>query len=559
MAILLVDSQPHQFSKARGRYALSQILDILGYFYRFSDEAQDDPIATELRIRLQRLHYGDPDEASAMATVVIPEQADTSIEELLTWLGRPAEAQYAQSPSEHGPIWRCQFDLVRAAFYLLSRQEEMEATVRDKMGRFIGANSVLARLRLLERPVLNEALNGLDQAIMGAAAARPGLLLKKAAWPHPYRYAGSLTHDVDELGYRDLRFGVACLGQFVRTGRLHALKKGGGTIAQWGSNKLSGRAYPREYLDEWRRFEDELGLRSSFYFVSAARNKSSYDPNYDVAEPRLRSKIEELTGQGWEVGVHGSFDSYDCPDCLAEERERLATVVGRDVIGVRQHYLRFRAPETWAYQQAAGFQYDATLGLRDRLGFRAGLAAPFAPYDWQNEEPFDLLELPLSVMDGVLFWRHRLSPEQALETTRQQIEAVKSNYGHWVGLWHHNARDLRRRPGWWSVYCDLASTIANDDACFIATMAEVHDWWRARQRLTVNKITVEGERMIVMADSPGGLNSNLAIDCFGLASKTISVSAGQRTGPLSQASGHRTRVTIPPLRAREEVVFATGG
>lgn len=559
MAILLVDSRPHHFSEARGWYALSQILDILGFFYSFGDEPYVTSLSSEQAGQLQRLHYGDPGEADVMAAVVIPEQANAPIEGLLAWLGRPAEEQYIRSPAEQGPIWQCRFDLVRAAFYLLSRQEEVETSTRDKMGRFIGANSLLAKLGLLERPVLNEALCGLDRAIQSAASARPGLLLKKARWPHPYHYACSMTHDVDELGYRDLRFGLACLGQFLRTGLPHALKKGGGTIAQWGINKVSGRAYPREYLDEWKRFERELDLRSSFYFVSAGRDKCSYDPNYDVDEPMLRPRIRELAEEGWEVGVHGSFDSFDRADRLAEERERLSTVVGDDVVGVRQHYLRFRAPDTWAFQQAAGFQYDATLGLRDRLGFRAGLAAPFEPYDWQNEREFTLLELPLSVMDGVLFWRHKLSPEQANETTNQQIEAVKLNGGHWVGLWHHNARDLKRRPGWWTVYRDLAAKVAADDACFVTTMAEIHNWWRARQWLGVSSLTMVGEKIAVVVDSPKGLAFSARIDCFGQAANSLSVTAGEWSGDvLRVAQGHAT-VVLPVMEAGEEIVFGTDG
>ena len=130
------------------------------------------------------------------------------------------------------------------------------------------------------------------------------------------------------------------------------MRKGLGTLLQWGHNRLTGRDYARWYLDEWLRLEDEAGFRSTFYFVAADEQKSSYDPNYNVTEPRLAAQLRSMVERGWEIGVHGSFDSYCSAQRLSAERERLQDVLDAPVEGIRQHYLRFAVPDTWVYQSA---------------------------------------------------------------------------------------------------------------------------------------------------------------------------------------------------------------
>jgi hypothetical protein len=61
---------------------------------------------------------------------------------------------------------------------------------------------------------------------------------------------------------------------------------------------------------------------------------------------------------------------------------------------------------TWiptGFVNAQGQRGDATLGFNEALGFRAGEAAPYHPWDAGGRAPLTLIELPLSAMDGVLF------------------------------------------------------------------------------------------------------------------------------------------------------------
>jgi len=555
MSSLVVVVNPKQFSRSRAAFALSQLLDILGYLYSFSDDgAELSPGSTSQSPRLS-LYYGPPDHVPPRADIVIPEQSDAAPADLLAALGDPDPAHHVQSTVDPGDRRFWTYDLIQAAFYLLSRQEEVDVSARDAMDRFSTEHSLLSKLGLVERPVLNEAALILDGLIQQVAAERRALVLKKSPWPHPYRYAVSLTHDIDDLGYRDPAFGLHCLGQFVRTRRFYALRKGLGTLLQWGQNRLTGRDYARWYLDEWLRLEDERGLRSTCYLVSAGNDKSSYDPNYDVAEMRLSAQLRSMAKRGWEIGVHGSFDSYRSAQRTRAELQRLQDVLSAPVHGIRQHYLRLAVPDTWTYQEMAGYRYDATLGFRDRLGFRAGLTTPFTPYNLLADAPFSLLELPLSIMDGVLFWRYKLAPEAALSTVLDYAGLTRDVQGHLTLLWHHYAFDARKCPGWWSVYQEIVLHLAQQSAVYIATMADVVTWWQARQHLTLAADTLAGDSRRVVLRAGRAIPGHLRLDIGGGGWRLTNLSDGELILPYRPELGRLALILLPPVAESQTITL----
>src|SRR5207245_1555660 len=102
-----------------------------------------------------------------------------------------------------------------------------------------------------------------------------------------------------------------------------------------------------------------------------------------------------------EVGLHGSYAAADDPVRLAAEKQKLEALAG-PVAGHRYHYLRVDPHRNLAPLEAAGLRYDTTLGFPDAIGFRAGIARPFRPWDFERDEPLDLVEIPLAAMDATL-------------------------------------------------------------------------------------------------------------------------------------------------------------
>ncbi len=106
--------------------------------------------------------------------------------------------------------------------------------------------------------------------------------------------------------------------------------------------------------------------------------------------------------------------------------------------GLREHYLKFDFAKTWGIMEAAGFDYDTTVGTNDRLGFKVGLATPFHPPDG-SWSPMSLLELPLVLMDTTLWGYLKRSEEEGLGDAVRMMNAVEEVEGLFTLLWHQEA------------------------------------------------------------------------------------------------------------------------
>lgn len=64
--------------------------------------------------------------------------------------------------------------------------------------------------------------------------------------------------------------------------------------------------------------------------------------------------------------VHPSYQASFDAEVWQQEFARLcAATNGIPITGGRQHYLRFRAPDTWRMWEKAGLAYDSTLSYAD--------------------------------------------------------------------------------------------------------------------------------------------------------------------------------------------------
>jgi len=277
--------------------------------------------------------------------------------------------------------------------------------------------------------------------------------LRKWPWPDANPVCASLSHDVDEVRW------------------------------SWRRRALMAVRHPGTLFEPNRRYwnfarvkdlEAGHSVRSSWFFVAEGRHPQ--DPPYRVAE--VQDAIRDLAASGHEVGLHGSFLSYRDPALLERERRAISAAVGRPVPGVRQHFLNFEAPLTWRIQEAAGFSYDASLGFNETSGFRNGLCHPFRPPGQR------ILEIPLIIMDGQLFWYEHLAVEEAKENCERIAMDVLRLNGLLTLNWHQHTYDEYSFPGWWDVYEHLLRWLKAHRALFM-TCEGIADWWRRREQTTI--------------------------------------------------------------------------
>ena len=117
---------------------------------------------------------------------------------------------------------------------------------------------------------------------------------------------------------------------------------------------------------------------------------------------RFRSIVDNITKRGHEVGFHPGYASFFNNITWRKEKEELESVINTKVLEGRQHYLRFKMPETFVLWEENRMEYDSTLSYFDVEGFRCGTGDSFPVFNFIERKTYKLKERPLIVMDATL-------------------------------------------------------------------------------------------------------------------------------------------------------------
>ncbi len=375
---------------------------------------------------------------------------------------------------------------LRFAAFALGREEEFEDPRRDQWDCYSGLFSRSTELGVLDRPILNLLAAQLGRRLDAWFERRHASPPRIPRWPEGRRFAALLTHDVDDVRLHSLAQSLRLLS-LAKSPRSYAARAGVMGALRALRHRDPG-ADPYARFDRWAAAESGHGFRASFsVFAPRPAARHEYDALYRLADPiafegrsvTVATMLAELARRGFEIGLHGSYLSHRDPERLARERAQVEQAVGGGVRGIRQHFLRFDVGATWRAQSTAGFRYDTTLGYNEAIGFRAGLAAPFRPWDPAAAAPHPLWELPLTLMDGTLFRTLRLDGAAAAARTREHLDHVEAAGGMAVLLWHPNAADREHFPGWWDCYLAALDELRRRGA-WVTTPAAMADYWDER-------------------------------------------------------------------------------
>ncbi len=355
-------------------------------------------------------------------------------------------------------------DLIASTLYLASRYEEFMRPERDEFGRFETRSAYTYRHGYGDRPLVEEYV-GLLQGWLREL----GLPIERRRMLRDHEFAVVLTHDLDQLTLGWLE------SIFFEVRQFHRPHRSLYNIVRILADKTRGHD-PYWSFDAMLGLEERRGVRSSLYFLE--RTGQRMDARYDWHQDRFGPLFKRLRAGGWEVGLHGSYDSAGDERMLAGQRRRLEEASGGPVVGVRQHYLRFLVQDGWRRQQEAGFQYDTTLGFADDVGFRGGLARPFQPFDLIARRKLDLWEVPLVAMDQTFRTYLGLPLDQVWERILPVLERVKTHRGAAAILWHNTFFAGYKFAGYEKVYERIIDWVQANGGTCTSAQAIVAQWAR---------------------------------------------------------------------------------
>jgi hypothetical protein len=335
-------------------------------------------------------------------------------------------------------------------------------------------------------PTLDLHIKVLRDWILGAGI--PVLEIPPAPMGHPFLVC--LTHDIDFVAIRNHKFDHSMWGFLYRSIV--------GAVRNWFRRRISlSRLFaiwravaslPFVYLgwakDFWNPFEwysqIEKNTPATYFLVPfkqrpgdhlSPRQASRRATAYDVTD--IPNQAATLIKDGYELGVHG-IDAWHSVEKGRDELARLSVVTGKRKIGIRTHWL-LRNAETPSVLEKAGYAYDSTAGYNETIGYCNGTAQVFRPLTTKT-----LLELPLHIQDGALFYSQRLdlSESEAWECCQVIVDNAKRFGGVITTLWHDRSHAPERF--WGDFYLRLLQSLRSCGACF-STGMDLVAWFQRRR------------------------------------------------------------------------------
>ncbi len=322
--------------------------------------------------------------------------------------------------------------------------------------------------------------------------------------PAQHSFVVCLTHDIDFVGIRNHRLDHSMWGFVYRAtaGALGKLVRGRLSWRRLLRSWLAAASLPLVYAgwakDFWEPFdwylEVEEGLPATYFLIPFKRRAGEKVPGphasrrataYDIKD--LPHETTMLLKKGCELGVHG-LDAWHSADKGRSELNTISSVTGESNIGIRMHWLLCDA-NTPSVLEQAGYAYDSTFGYNETVGYRAGTGQVFRPLSAKT-----LLEIPIHIQDGALFYRQRLdlTEAQARERCQSLIDNASKLGGVLTILWHDRSHGPERL--WGDFYVRLVQTLKSLDSWF-GTAAQVVAWFRKRREVRFERMEgLEGTR-----------------------------------------------------------------
>lgn len=331
------------------------------------------------------------------------------------------------------------FDPFSMAFYILTRMEEYLPFEADEHGRFTEKNSLQEKYGLLQEPVVNRLAF---------------IILEKLQQSYPdlkpdVRYSFLPTVDVDiafaHLGKDPVR-AMGGLTRLALRGDFNALKQRLETVR--GKSR-----------DPYDNFDLHLQLAKKFhtgliYFLLVG-DYGRYDKMLSYKNRHFKELIRKLAAEAG-IGIHPSYASFDHPELLMKELERLEIAANQEIVKHRAHFLRMRFPGTFRKLMESGITDDYSLGYSGTNGFRAGTATPFCFYDVLKEEKTTLKVHPFIFMDSAMIDHRKLTPDEAFAESAGLVDKVRKWGGEAIGIWHnYSLCEQGQYRGWQQVFKDI--------------------------------------------------------------------------------------------------------
>jgi hypothetical protein len=331
------------------------------------------------------------------------------------WKGLPVF--FPSSPDSDLP-----FDIFAASFFLVTRYEEYLEFQPDEFGRFPASESLASRNGFLGIPIVDLWVKEMAKFFLRRFQS---FAFKRN------EYSALLTIDVDQPFAYQGKSLLSTIGGIFRD-----ITSNDGHATERYKTIARGEKDPYEVFDYITETIEKNKTDVRFFFQVGDHSQHDKNPSWKNIE--YKNLISRLDIK-YISGVHPSFNAARNLSIIKNETSRLKSILGKEIILSRFHYLRLFMPQSYRDLEKAGITQDYSMGYPDQPGFRASLARPFFFYDVIEDRQTALKIFPFQVMDATLFQYKKLDDAAAMALVLELINETRRVGGLFVSIWHNTS------------------------------------------------------------------------------------------------------------------------
>ena len=324
-------------------------------------------------------------------------------------------------------------DIIASAFYILSLYHEYGNVKKDHHDRVVGAGNFLAINGWLRKLIIEEwaqlILNFINQK-------------------------NSVQFEFQKLNFEIVpTFDIDHAYAYKYKSALHTMGSKMKDLVRFDQARIKERKLVLQGLikDPYDTYDQikiikEKGFKVILFWLLG--NYSEYDRNLSWTNSFQKRLIRSLAID-MEIGLHPSYGSNQMLGILADEKQRLETILDQKVFKSRQHFLKLNIQSTYSTLLQNGFTDDYSLVYHDLPGFRAGIARPFPWFDLNKNKISALTLHPVTYMDATYKNYLKMSVEEAKADLQVLAKEIKKYGGNLIAIWHNESiGDYRDWKGW---------------------------------------------------------------------------------------------------------------
>jgi len=331
-------------------------------------------------------------------------------------------------------------DPIASVFYILSRFEEYINKKRDLHGRFPFKDSVLCKYNWIEKAVCDRwAIEICTFLGLKTEKNRVTKIIPTFDIDNAYAYL-----------HKDKKRQLLSTLKDMFTFKLNRIKE--------RNNVLKTGIDPYDTFSKIKEIAIKFTSTKIFWLVES---DGKNDRNVRINHPKHIELIQDLKSSA-EINLHPSYGSISEVKKIQVEKEKLEKVLGRQVNGSRQHFLKLDLSKTYRALIENRFTRDFSMGFAEHSGFRSGTARSHQWFDVLRNEVTELNIHPFVYMDGSLNEYMNLSIEGSKRRILDLYQEVQIYGGDFIFLWHNETiGDYGKWKGW-SEVLDYTLTLKNE-------------------------------------------------------------------------------------------------